>query len=330
METISLIIPVYNVEKYLSECLESVLAQTYKKLEIIIVDDGSTDDSLSICKEFKKRDKRIRLITQKNGGLSSARNTGLKNVSGDYIGFVDSDDFIHPKMYEFLYKTINDQNADIAECLVEEVFDYIEPPTKPKGSGEIFSMEGKEALKKQMDGNSICSPKFAVWSKLFKKETIKSLSFPKGMIHEDHLYDAQAFLNCRTFAYLNVALYYHRNRENSITTSAFCERDLDKLTLIKLRTEFLEKRGLNDLVISSKKQYFVILLLYFQETYHTSFAELNNAFKKELIQNKKMINSFVFDKKRSFDFRLFFFNPSLFIAWFKIKSFFVKRVHKKI
>ena len=116
MKKISVIVPVYNVERYLKRCIESIINQTYKDLEIILVDDGSTDSSGNICDEYKKIDKRISVIHKKNGGLSDARNEGLKVVTGTYIAFVDSDDFLDLDMYEYMQKNIEKENADIVIC----------------------------------------------------------------------------------------------------------------------------------------------------------------------------------------------------------------------
>ena len=120
---ISIIIPVYNVEKYLAKCVESVINQTYKKIQIILIDDGSTDNSGKICDDFKLKDNRIEVIHKKNGGLSDARNAGLKIVKGDYIGFIDSDDYIEKDMYETLLCLLIENNADIS--IVSFVFNFL-------------------------------------------------------------------------------------------------------------------------------------------------------------------------------------------------------------
>ena len=122
MSKISIIVPVYNVESYLSNCIDSILNQTFKDFELILVNDGSTDKSLEICKHYKNMDDRIFIIDKKNGGLSSARNAGLDIIKGEYIGFVDSDDYIHPQMYELLYKQIIENEADISMCEFKKVF----------------------------------------------------------------------------------------------------------------------------------------------------------------------------------------------------------------
>ena len=113
---ISVVVPVYNVENYLNECIESILQQTYHELEVILVDDGSTDRSGELCEEWKKKDKRIHVIHQSNQGLSEARNRGLENITGKYVAFVDSDDILHPQMYEHLADALQAEQADVAIC----------------------------------------------------------------------------------------------------------------------------------------------------------------------------------------------------------------------
>ena len=115
-DLISIVVPIYNMEKYLDKCVNSIISQTYKNIEIILVDDGSTDLSYDICEKYKKLDNRIKVYHKTNGGLSDAKNFGIKHASGKYIGFVDSDDWIEPMMYEILYKNIKEKNADIAIC----------------------------------------------------------------------------------------------------------------------------------------------------------------------------------------------------------------------
>ena len=121
-ELISIIVPVYNVEKYLKKCVDSIVNQTYKNLEIILVDDGATDNSGKICDELVELDNRIKVYHKKNGGLSDARNYGVERATGDYIGFVDSDDYIDAEMYEKLYEAIKKENVDVAECNLKIVY----------------------------------------------------------------------------------------------------------------------------------------------------------------------------------------------------------------
>ena len=167
-ETISVIIPVYNVEKYLNKCVDSVISQTYKDLQIILVDDGSTDRSSKICDEYAKADTRISVIHKQNGGLSSARNAGMEIVEGDYITFLDSDDYVSPTVYEELYKIIKSQDSDSIACTcfrrVDEagnVYKKNDPHSKPSstsnteylreillhiGDADISDFVGKESV----------------------------------------------------------------------------------------------------------------------------------------------------------------------------------------
>lgn len=172
---ISIIIPVYNVAPFLSQCIQSVLDQTYTHLEVIIVDDGSTDESPAICDKFAKLDTRIKVIHKKNGGQSDARNAGLDIASGDLIGFVDSDDWIENDMYETLYNLLSKYQADISACA-----HYIEYGTKIKAafeSKEIITFNHKDAMMALIKDKIIRN---YVWEKLYKRELFNNLRFPMG------------------------------------------------------------------------------------------------------------------------------------------------------
>jgi len=179
-DLISIIIPVYNVEKYLERCVKSVINQTYKNLEIILVDDGAKDNSGKMCDELSKLDSRIKVIHKENGGLSDARNFGLKIATGDYIGFVDSDDYIADDMYETLYHTIKNNNADISIVSFYEM--YKEKVIGVRDSGNLEILSKQEAMKELLIDTKIQS---YAWNKLFKKELFNDLKFPTGKNFED-------------------------------------------------------------------------------------------------------------------------------------------------
>ena len=171
-EKISVIIPVYNVEAYLERCLNTVCGQSYKNLEIILVDDGSTDNCLQICEEFAERDDRIKVIHQSNQGVSAARNTGLDAATGDYIAFVDSDDYIHPEMYERLYSLLKKHDADMSACFSRGCWDsnYAEPP---RDDIEISVYDKVGAIKTVFDPKyEINGTGVVVTNKLYKKRFI--------------------------------------------------------------------------------------------------------------------------------------------------------------
>jgi len=219
---ISIIVPVYNVEPYLRRCLDSIRYQTFKELEVILVNDASTDDSGKICEEYVKLDSRFKIIHKPvNEGISAARNTGLEAALGDYIGFVDSDDYIHPQMYETLYRMISGDSYDIAMCdfvkTENDNYDFrpIEKQTARNLTAEGFAMGPYWNL-------YFC----VVWNKLYKKELIEGIKF-RGVYAEDQYYNIQVFRKeprviCCDFK--GVA-YYQRN--NSIVHTDRATKDLE-------------------------------------------------------------------------------------------------------
>ena len=159
---ISIIVPVYDVEPYLRKCIDSILIQSYRDLEIILVDDGSPDNCGAICDEYAEKDKRIKVIHKKNGGLSDARNAGLDIATGEYIGFVDSDDWVMPDMYEYLYKAVKEYDADMSVC---GYYDYWGKTISGRYCQDIQVYKGQEGIKALLDlkfGNY-------VWNKLYKR-----------------------------------------------------------------------------------------------------------------------------------------------------------------
>ena len=182
-DLISVIIPVYNVEKYIEKCIYSVINQTYKNIEIILVDDGSTDISGKICDDFEKKDYRIKVIHKKNGGLSDARNVGIDVSTGKYIVFIDSDDYVDKKHIEYLYNMITKNNADISICQFNIVYEnsdiQITDFTK-KDTIKIF--DNKKALETMLYNKKFCN---SACTKMYKKELFDDIRFPIGKLYED-------------------------------------------------------------------------------------------------------------------------------------------------
>lgn len=221
-DLISIIVPVYNVEAYLDRCMESILKQTYKRLEIILVDDGSTDSSGEKCDAYAKQDSRIKVIHKKNGGLSDARNAGLALATGDYIGYVDSDDWIEPDMYQSLYDACAEHDAELAVC---RYFGEYQDRTEAGGTGKIVPLSRDELLKIYISGNDEYVIYNSVWSKLFKRELVADLIFPKGRNSEDIMYTTRAFCRLGRAAYIDRCLYHYvLDREGSIMNVSRGER----------------------------------------------------------------------------------------------------------
>lgn len=214
MELISVIVPVYNVESYVAECIESIQNQTYMNLEIILVNDGSTDASGDICDQYAAYDERIQVIHKENAGVSAARNTGIESANGDYIGFVDSDDYIAPTMYEDMLKLMAEHDLDIIECTAFRNNGDTNIEGCNDGSLEIFNRD--EALKMAMYDCFV-----AVWSQLYKRRVISDVRFPVGRKFEDSAVSYLFIANTKRVGHINRCLYYYRFNPNSTTQTSF-------------------------------------------------------------------------------------------------------------
>lgn len=224
---ISIIVPIYKVEKYLKECVDSILAQTYQNFELILVDDGSPDSCPAMCDEFAKRDSRVVVIHKENGGLSDARNAGLDIARGKYICFVDSDDYIAPTMYEVLMKRIVSDKSDLAVCEYVRVYD----------SGEKLKNKQlhQKAHNKCYTSNEFIADLFihnsgayvVAVNKLYHKNIFRKLRFPVGKQHEDEFIIHHVIAQCKKISYIEDELYYYRQREGSIISKGFNVKSLD-------------------------------------------------------------------------------------------------------
>lgn len=218
MKLISVIIPVYNTEQYLVRCIDSVLHQTCKRLQIILIDDGSSDDSGKICDSYREKDDRIEVIHQKNSGQSAARNAGLKIAKGELFGFVDSDDYIEPDMYEKLYRGLQDYPASIACCGRIDLYEKRRKPQQRFAFPEMKFYGKKEALK------ALClydGMDFAMWDKLIDARLFQNLKFPEGKIAEDIPVVYELYKRSRGVIHIGEAKYFYCHRENSTSGGRF-------------------------------------------------------------------------------------------------------------
>ena len=216
---ISVIVPIYNVEKYLPTCIESILNQTYKDLEILLVDDGSTDNSGRICDKYAKQDNRCIVIHQQNKGVSETRNTGLNLAKGEYISFIDGDDYIHPQMLEVLHKTLLKGDYDFSMVLYKEVYTKEKFPTI---SNYVYQEITQDQLIYNLYNSSLKENIYpeinfhVVWNKLYKKSFIGTLSFIKTS-SEDTVFNNSLYLKCKRAITINQKMYYWVQRPTSIT-----------------------------------------------------------------------------------------------------------------
>lgn len=229
-DLISIIIPVYKVEKYLEKCIESVLKQTYTNLQIILVDDGSPDNCGKICDEYAKRDSRIDVIHKVNGGLSEARNVGISKAKGRYIGFVDSDDYIKENMYEILLNLIKKYDADVSICNLYDVIDgneYIR--NKENGIREYSRLD---ILKEVLLDKNIQS---YAWNKLYKKELFDEVKYPIGKKYEDIGTTFYVFEKCNKIVVTSEPEYYYLKRSDSLVNNVTESTVFDYMELILQR-----------------------------------------------------------------------------------------------
>lgn len=209
--TISIIVPVYNVEKYLPECIESILAQTFTDFELILVEDGSPDGCPALCDAAAEKDGRIRVIHQKNGGLSAARNAGLDIARGEWIGIVDSDDYIAPEMYEKLYRAVQQTGADLALCDYAKVDEAGVPCVQTHVAVPQKSLTGRELLQK-----AYWTTVQIAWNKLYRRDIFAQLRYPVGKLNEDFFVIPEICLNTQKAVVIPDVLYYYVQRGDSI------------------------------------------------------------------------------------------------------------------
>ncbi len=240
---LSIIIPVYNSQKYLHECIDSVLAQTLTDFEIILVDDGSTDNSPAICDQYAQKDPRVVVIHKENGGQADARNKGLDIARGDYIGFVDSDDHIVPNMYEDMYNAAVSNNVSIVGCHMKHIDDNKVLKTVGTETGNHTVYKSTEVINDFTNISKIFH--FALWSKIYSKEIFKDLRLPKGFMYEDAYVVLDVLDRCDKFLIIDKCYYKYRvSRPESITNSAYEYSHTDRLELYNKAMEFYKERNL--------------------------------------------------------------------------------------
>ena len=244
---ISVIVPVYNVERYIRKCLDSIRSQSYKNLEIILVDDGSTDKSSIICDLYKELDERVVVIHKENGGLSSARNAGLKKAKGDLIGFVDGDDYIDVTMYEKLKENMDKYKSDIAVCSFYKSYKYLTDLVEGTDTEAVY--QGKEKFANLENENDLLTT--VPCNKLYKKTIFKSISYPEGKLFEDSYIITDILTKAKKVSYLNEPLYYYTMRKSAIS-SKYNEQHVEMLDSIDKNITCFTKHKYSDLAIKEK------------------------------------------------------------------------------
>ena len=288
---ISVIVPVYNVETVLPYCLDRIINQTYKELEIIIVNDGSTDNSGLICEKFQKMDARIELVNQTNKGLSEARNAGIEKAKGEYISFIDSDDIIALNFYEYLIKLIIENDADIAECNYVKVAE--DEVLKQKIDFNKFKNDSYIVLDKmgafyQLNNTdvNIVVKTVVVWNKLYKRRLFEDIRFPIGKRYEDDFTTYKVMNKIHKLVSTERILYGYVQRKSSIMNQSFNEKRLDAIEAFDNYMQFFKKIADVNLYEKFLLRYLRIIITILEELNDSSYIgkdkikeELANKFK---------------------------------------------------
>lgn len=276
---ISVIVPVYRVEEYLERCVKSILSQTYENLEVILVDDGSPDQCPAICDACAEKDARVKVIHQENKGLSGARNAGIDAASGEYLAFVDSDDYVSPHFIEELYQLLQDTGCAIGQCR----FSYVKGDGLVEEGDSAFCIYRGESLMEQLYGPEEKATCFVVaWNKLYRAELFKEtgIRYPEGRIHEDEATTYRLFHEAKKLAFLDRALYGYYTENGGSITSVFSAKRLQWLTAHEERITFFKKNGYEKLLPAAyRKLCDACITFYFRCTEQVKDAE---ELKKEL------------------------------------------------
>lgn len=259
---ISVIVPVYKVEIYLHRCVDSILGQTYSNLEVILVDDGSPDNCGAICDEYQKKDDRVKVIHKINSGLSDARNLGISEAKGDYLAFVDSDDFINERYIETLYSMCVENNAQISQCGFTKISDRnIDRKTKQVSRYEVKTYDSLGILRKLYAPQNIEID--VAWNKLYRRELFGKIIFPKGRIYEDFATTYRLFYKAEKIAVTEEPLYYYFMSDRSITRSGFYQKKFDFILTYEERLEFFKVHSLWEIYRNTLYSYYFALIRFY-------------------------------------------------------------------
>lgn len=307
---LSVIIPVYNVENYLNECLDSVTSQTLEDMEIICIDDGSTDNSPYILKKYSKKDKRIKIITKENGGQATARNLGIKEAQGEYIAFVDSDDFIEPTMFEKLYTKAKDNNLDIAMCKIATY----DNQTKEIKDNVWYYMLGvfrdfeKDIFNHKDTKEFTCHIAVTPYNKIYKTTLLKenNIIFPEGLIFEDEKFFYDTYLRAKRVSIVDEFLYYYRINRKGSTVDTIKDNDFSDIIPISklIRETFKETDNYEDYKILLSNRFIHLQLARFTQTsqkYKENFFNLLKSDLEEVLADRTIYDNLESDVKLRVD-----------------------------
>lgn len=310
---VSVIVPIYKVEQYLQRCVDSIINQTYKNLEIILVDDGSPDNCGKICNDYAKKDSRIKSIHKANGGLSDARNYGMKYATGDFVLFIDSDDWIKVEMIEVMINKAKEYNADVVQSAFYYAYeDYMLFDDRYYKENQNPIVLNREELIRELVINE--RVKNFAWGKLYKINLIKDIPFEKGVLFEDVFWAHKVMHRVNTYVILNNPMCYYLQRRDSIVGN-YTPRNLDIIRGLKERHKFISEYY-SYLV---KESYTLILKTSFQHYYlltRNKDKDPNNLFREEIkkyiyANYEDILKSVEKDKGLTMKLRLFKIHPNL-------------------
>lgn len=294
---ISVIVPVYKVEKFLCRCVDSIIAQTYDNLEIILVDDGSPDNCGNICDEYAEADKRVKVVHKKNGGLSDARNVGMENSKGELIAFVDSDDWLSLDYFEVLYRNLLNTDADISICDFLRLDNELD--ANVSSMGEIETFTNLEAIE-QLFGRLYLQFVIAC-GKLYKRKVIGDKSFPIGKIHEDEYLTYRLLYDSHRVCYTSHKMYYYWQHSGSIMSNTSASSYKNKNEAFEQQAVFFKNKGISHLEKKAMLR---------------AFSSYSYAYNKNLFNDKNETVAFLNDYK-SFLWRLLSLKGLSLVQYFK-------------
>lgn len=314
---ISVIVPIYNVEKYLDKCVGSIIDQTYKNLEIILVDDGSPDNSPKMCDEWSKKDKRIKVIHKENGGLSDARNAAIDVAKGEYITFIDSDDYVSYDFIAYLYKNIKSNMISVAPYIIT---------TDSKQINTDMGYKNEELNNKQALDRMITDRGFTVsaCSKLYDISLFEGVRYPKGRLFEDTATTYKLFLKCNEISYCSKGGYYYYKREDSIINSAYNKKQLDFIIFTDKMIEDVLKKypDLSDSIESKKidARFSILRRMLLTKALSKEDKEEKDKIIKYIKERKKTILKSNYNKKIKIATILLLFGEPIFKFFWKLYS----------
>lgn len=325
MDCISVIVPIYNSERYLDHCIKSIVMQTFQNLEIILIDDGSTDQSGFICDNWAKKDQRIKVVHQENKGISFSRNVGLQCATGDGILMVDSDDYIASQMIERMHDVLDRYHTELVICNMEKgnLEDY---QFQEKTNDEVEIIDNETALHRIYESKYKELLYVVPWAKLYKRELFQNLQYPNGKIFEDIYLTHEILFKCKKIAIVPEKMIYYYQHEESIMNQRFNVKKLDYLSALENRIAFFDLHRLDDLKEKAYDVYLHSLIWEYSRardilTSKDIMKDIHNRFRRAYIQGYA---SKRYPEETKLFLKIFNINPELIVLYWRIKSKIVK------